>query len=154
MVLYLMVGIQGSGKTTWARANAGRLAAEIVSSDAIRNELEAQGRDATDQGDQVFASLEERLAKLLDAGRHVIADATHARLAWRAKELAIARRRGARTVAVWLQTSLAVCRARNQRKPGGALWGERVVADAVLVDMWQRFEPPSVGEFDEVWKVD
>jgi predicted kinase len=154
MVLYVMMGIQGSGKTTWARANAARLEAEIIASDEIRNELEVAGIDATDQGDRVFAILEERVARLLEAGRHVIADATHARRAWRANILAIARARGGRIVAVWLQTSLAVCRARNQGKPGGALWGERVVPDAVLVDMWQRFEPPSLGEFDDIWKVD
>jgi len=152
-VLYLMVGIQGSGKTTWARDNAARLTADIVASDGIRNELEAQGIDATDQGDRVFAILEGRVGRLLEAGRHVIADATHARRAWRANELGIARERGAHTVAVWLQTPLAVCRARNARKPGGAQWGERIVPDGVLVDMWRRFEPPGRDEFDEIWKI-
>ena len=152
-MLYMLIGIQGSGKTTWARDNAGQLGAEIVASDGIRNELEAQGIDATDQGDRVFAILEERVARLLDARRRVIADATHARRAWRANLLTIGRARGIPLVAVWLQTSLAMCRARNAEKPGGPLWGDRVVPDHVLVDMWQRFEPPGVDEFDEIWKV-
>ena len=148
-----MLGIQGSGKTTWARENAGRLAAAIVASDDIRNELEAQGLDATDRGDEVFAIFERRAAALLAAGRDVIADATHARRAWRANLLAIGRAHGAPIVAVWLQTPLAVCRARNARKPGGALWGERIVPDPVLVDMWRRFEPPGADEFDDIWKI-
>ena len=153
MALYVLIGIQASGKSTWARANAGRLGAEIVASDEIRNELEADGIDATNQGDRVFAIFEQRVAGLLDAGRTVIADATHARRAWRANVLAIARRRGARTVAVWFQAPLATCRARNARKPGGAQWGDRIVPDEVLVDMWRRFEPPGADEFDEIWKI-
>jgi predicted kinase len=152
-LLYVLIGIQASGKSTWARANAGRLAAAVVASDEIRNELEAQGIEAKDQGDRVFAIFEERVARLLDAGRNVIADATHARRAWRANVLAIARVCGAGTVAVWFQLPLAACRERNARKPGGAQWGDRIVADEVLVDMWSRFEPPGIDEFDETWKI-
>ncbi len=152
-MLYVLIGIQASGKSTWARANAGQLEAVIVASDEIRNELEAEGIDATDQGDRVFAILETRVAQLLDAGRHVIADATHARRAWRANILALARQRGVRTVAVWFQTPLATCLTRNARKPGSRLWGDRVVPEAVLRDMWRRFEPPAADEFDEIWKI-
>jgi predicted kinase len=152
-VLYVLIGIQASGKTTWAKANAGQLEAVVVASDDIRNELEAEGIDATDQGDRVFAILEARVARLLDAGRPVITDATHARRAWRANVLALARQRGARTVAVWFQASLATCLARNARKPGGPLWGDRIVPEAVLRDMWRRFEPPRADEFDEIWKI-
>src|SRR5205814_5331265 len=81
-VLYVLVGIQSSGKSTWARANAGSLQAEVVASDEIRNELEAEGLEATHEGDRVFAIFEARVARLLDAGHSVIADATHARRAW------------------------------------------------------------------------
>src|SRR3970282_1675261 len=53
--VYFLVGIQGSGKTTWARANAERLEAIILASDDVRNELEAQGMNATGKGALVFA---------------------------------------------------------------------------------------------------
>jgi predicted kinase len=152
-LVYVLMGIQASGKSTWAAANAERLEAVVVASDEIRNELEAAGIDATNEGDRVFAIFEERVARLLDAGRNVIADATHARRAWRANVLLIARRAHARTVAVWFQAPLATCRARNARKPGGSQWGDRMVPDKILVDMWHRFEPPGVEEFDEIWKI-
>jgi protein phosphatase len=148
--LYVLIGIQGSGKSTWARANAGRLEAVVVASDEIRNELVAAGLDATQQGDRVFAILEERLAQHLTAGRNVIADATHARRAWRANEVAVARRCAARTVAVWFDLPLAVCLARNARKPGGEHWGDRIIPNAVLYDMAKHFEPPGPDEFDEI----
>lgn len=152
--VYFMIGVQGSGKSTWARANAKRLRARILSSDAIRNELEAQGIDATHEGDRVFAMVEERLDKFLARGQSVIVDATHARRRWRERELAIARLHGAKRIAIWLDLPLALALERNQRKPGGTLWGERVVPEDVLRTVSRKFEPPELGEFDEVWRVD
>lgn len=151
--VYFMIGLQGSGKTTWARANAKRLRAKILSSDAIRNELEAQGIDATNEGDRVFAIVEERLEKLLAQGRNVIVDATHARRRWRERELAIAQTYHAQRLAVWLDVPLALALERNQRKPGGKLWGERIVPEEVLLTVSRKFEPPELDEFDEVWRI-
>lgn len=150
--LFVLIGVQGSGKSTWARANAEGLVAVIVASDEIRNELEAAGLDAMGLGDHVFAILEERVAKLLDQGLSVIVDATHARRKWRANVLAIARQRGARCVALWFDVPLEVVRERNLRKPGGE-WGNRVIPEALLFDYWSQFEPPGEDEFDEVRKI-
>ena len=153
-MLYVLIGIQATGKSTWASANAARLGAEIVGSDEIRNELEVAGIEAEHEGDRVFAIFEARVAHWLDAGRSVMADATHARRAWRANVLSLARQRGARTVAVWFQTPLDVSRVRNARKPGGARWGDRVIQDEVLVEMWQHLDAPGLDEFDDIWKID
>jgi predicted kinase len=150
----MLIGIQATGKSTWAAANAARLDAVIVASDEIRKELEADGIPAENEGDRVFAIFEARVAHWLDLGRNVIADATHARRPWRAKTLRLARERGVAVVAVWFRVPLAVSRTRNAGKPGGLRWGDRVVADEVLADMWQRFEAPGRDEFDEVWTID
>ena len=144
------MGIQGSGKSTWARANAGRLEAVILASDEIRNKLVQAGIDPAGEGDQVFAILEDRLGQLLAEGQNVIGDATHARRQWRANEVAVARRHGARVVAVWFDLPLAVCQERNARKPGGERWGDRIIPNAVLHSMAQHFEKPEVGEFEEI----
>lgn len=152
-VVYLLIGVQGSGKSTWVRANAERLNAAVLASDEVRNELEARGIDASTEGDQVFAIVEERLGRLVDEGKNVIVDATHARRRWREKHLAIARKHGAKVVAVWLDVPLAVCLTRNAQKPGGPRWGERVVPKEVLLGVAQGFEPPTKKEFDEVWRI-
>lgn len=152
ITLFVLIGVQGSGKSTWARANAERLGAAMVASDEIRNELETAGMDAMGLSDHVFAILEDRVARLLDQGGSVIVDATHARRAWRQNVVDIARRRGVRRVAVWFDLPLEAVRARNQRKPGGG-WGDRVIPDALLLNFWRQFEPPGADEFDEVWKV-
>ena len=151
--VYILVGVQGAGKTTWARANAEQLNAVIVASDDVRNELEAQGINATDKGDLVFAIVEARLKQRVAEGQNVIVDATHARLRWREKEVTIARAGGAQVVAVWFDLLLAVCLERNAHKPNTKLWGERVVPKEVLLGVAQGFEKPMVGEFDEVWRL-
>jgi predicted kinase len=151
--VYLLVGVQGSGKSTWARANAERLKAVILASDEVRNELEARGIDASTEGDQVFAIVEERLGQLVDEGKNVIVDATHARRKWREKHLGIARKHGAKVVAVWLDVPLAISLTRNAQKPGGLRWGERVVPKEILLGVAQSFEPPTKEEFDEVWRL-
>jgi predicted kinase len=150
---YFMIGVQGSGKSTWVRENAQRLNAVVIASDEIRNELEAQGIDATNKGDLVFWTVEERLGNLLAEDKNVIVDATHARRAWREKEIAIARQHGAKVVAVWLDVPLDVSLERNQQKPGNSRWGERVVPKEVLLGVARGFEKPTVGEFDEVWRL-
>ena len=144
-----MIGVQGSGKSTWARENAERLGAAVIASDEIRNELEALGIDATDEGDRVFAEVEARMDALLAQGRDVMVDATHALKAWRAKETAIARRRGARLVAIWFDVPLEASLAHNAARPGGG-WGDRVVPADVIRGWHAAFEPPTAGEFDEI----
>ena len=87
----------------------------------------------------MFAIFEARVARLLDDGRNVIADATHARRAWRANVLALARQRAVPVVAVWFQVPLATALARNALKPGGTEWGDRIEPAEVLVDMSAPF---------------
>jgi predicted kinase len=150
--VYVLIGLQGSGKTTWARANAGRLGAEIVSSDEIRNELEASGLSAEGEGDRVFAIVAERTAAHLDAGRNVIVDATHARRSWRAEVVRLARERGARLRAVWFDAPLEAALRGNARKPGGG-WGDRPTPEAAIRHLWRTFEPPGENEFDDVLRI-
>ncbi len=150
-IVYLLIGLQGSGKSYWANENASRLEAEVISSDAIRNELEAKGEKEIDN-ERVFTIFNRRLEELLRAGRNVILDATHARRAWRVDSLKIARQHGATAVGVWFDVPLAVCRQRNARRQGG-LWGERAVPDAFLLSVARGFEGPQAGEFDKVWRV-
>ncbi len=147
--LYLLIGVQGAGKSTWAAANAARLSAEVVASDAIRNELEAAGHPAAGHSDEVFVELAQRVGGCLAAGTNVIADATHVRRAWRTATLAAARAQHARLIAVWFDVPLAVSLARNAQRPGGP-WGERPVDEGMIRQLWRELEPPTLDEFDEI----
>jgi predicted kinase len=67
--LTILVGVPGSGKSTWARAQD----TPVVSSDAIRGK---RGYSAADNA-RVFREFHERIDRHLAAGEDVIADATN-----------------------------------------------------------------------------
>jgi predicted kinase len=150
--LYVLIGLPGCGKTTWARQNAARLEAVIVASDEIRNELDPAGQAGEPPAATVFSLLEARAQRHLAEGRNVIVDATNVRRLWREGALAVARRCGARRVAVWLDVPLAACLERNAARPG-ATWGDRRVPETAVRSFHEMFDEPGRDEFDEIWRV-
>ena len=74
--LFVLVGLSGSGKSTFAQELAEKESAVIVSSDGIREEIlnnyEDQGHNA-----EVFNIFHERIRKALKNKQNVIADATN-----------------------------------------------------------------------------
>ncbi len=146
--VYVLIGAPASGKTTWARENALRLGAEIVSSDEVRWEMQRGGWGDPRDLAQVFAEVARRARVHLAAGRNVILDATHWLRRHRRYAAALARESGARAVAVWIDTPLDVCLARNAARSHSG-WGART-DDQAVIDMHGALEPPSAEEFEEV----
>lgn len=71
--LYLMIGIPGAGKTTWARALSHVV---YIGSDEIRQEL--YGKELTLRGHgKVHRIMMDRALKALKAGRDVVLDSSH-----------------------------------------------------------------------------
>ena len=128
-----MVGLQGSGKSTWVARNlAGSHV--VVSKDHWPN---ARRREARQR---------RIVAELLDSGARVVVDNTNAAVEDRAPLVAAARAIGAPVRAVWLDTPAEVCRARNDAREGRA----RVPLVGVLSTR-ARLVPPSTAEgFDRV----
>ena len=73
--LLLPVGISGSGKSTWIKANTDANTV-VVSPDDIRRELTGNISDQTKNG-QVWALAFQRVADALNNGKNVILDATN-----------------------------------------------------------------------------
>nr|WP_166531581.1 ATP-binding protein [Blastococcus xanthinilyticus] len=123
-----MVGLQGSGKSTWtAAALAGTHA--VVSKDHWPN---ARRREARQQ---------RVVADLLAEGRSVVVDNTNPAPADRAALIALARAAGVPVRAVWFDTPPAVCARRNEARHGRAR-----VPPAGLYGTLARLVPPSTGE--------
>ncbi|WP_457051301.1 AAA family ATPase [Geodermatophilus sp. SYSU D01036] len=126
-----MVGLQGAGKSTWVRRTLAGTH-EVVSKDHWPR---ARRREARQQ---------RLVAALLAAGRSVVVDNTSPSPEERAPLVAAARAAGVPVRAVWVDTPLEECLARNAAR-------ETPVPLVGVYAARARFAPPTAAEgFDRV----
>jgi predicted kinase len=131
MDAYVMVGIPGSGKTTYARGLAKETNAVLVEGDAIRAELFG---DASIYGrwDEVWSKIDETVED--NAGSDLILDGTFETASLRAEALALLRSYGYTDVhLIVMQTSLATALARNWER-------KRNVPDYIAKEKFDRLQ--------------
>lgn len=114
MSLVVLVGVSGSGKSTFAAAHFGPF--ETLSSDFFR------GLVSNDENDQAstpaaFEGLHFIAGKRLDAGLLTVVDATNVHADARRSLVALAREHDVLPVAVVLDVPQSVCLERNARRP-------------------------------------
>ncbi|MDZ7956677.1 MAG: AAA family ATPase [Aulosira sp. DedQUE10] len=140
--LFLLIGLPGSGKSTWAR----KLLAEcpqmqLISTDGIRGQL--FGNEAI-QGHWllIWREIRRQLQQATSLGKTVIYDATNAPRRQRRKLIALAREFGfAHITGLWADTPVWLCLSRNQKR-------NRQVPEEVIFKMHRQLRdaPPSVEE--------
>jgi polynucleotide kinase-phosphatase len=111
--LIALVGISGSGKSTFAREHF--LSTEVLSSDAFR------GMVADDENDQsatadAFAALHHVAGIRLRAGRRVVVDATNVQKHARAELVTLARQFDVLPVAIVIDTPEAIAWERTEKR--------------------------------------
>lgn len=121
--LVVLIGISGSGKSTFARRNF--LPTQVISSDFCR------GLVSDDENDQsasaaAFELLHYIVGKRLAGFRTTVVDATNVQPFVRAQLVRIAREHDVLPVAVVLDPPLAVCEERNAARPDRS-FGSRVL---------------------------
>ena len=133
--LAILVGLPGSGKTTFVRA---QLSGHVhVSNDLTKGRARAAARPAA------------QVAQALAAGRDVVVDNVNARAEDRAPLIAAARAHGARVVGYVLDTEAGECLRRNRAREGAAR-----VPDVAIFVARKRLQPPALEEgFDVLLKV-
>ena len=140
--LTLLIGIPGSGKTTYANKNK-KENEVILSSDIIRQEL--FGNESSQENNQlVFDTLYARARQLLKEGKDVIIDATNINAYYRHQTLKNFEDLNIERVAIVFDTPIQTCIKRDQKR-------KRTVGKAVIDKMISRYQAPSKDEgFDNI----
>ncbi len=132
----VLVGLQGSGKSTFYRARFAATHA-LVSRDRFRNNPRPSRRQR------------ELLEEALRQRRSVVVDNTNPTVADRAAILSVARAHGARATCYFFGRDVRAAIARNARREGK----ERVPVVGILATA-KRLVPPTAAEgFDAVYAV-
>jgi predicted kinase len=136
MELLLLIGLQGSGKSTFYRTRFASSHA-YVSKDLLRNNR----RPARRQLQQVEDALRQ--------GQLVVVDNTNASRAERSELIELGKRLGARVIGYYFETDVTRSRERNARREG-----RQRVPDVAIFATLKRLERPGYSEgFDELFFV-
>ena len=112
--LVVLIGVSGSGKTTFARQHFGQF--EVISSDFCRGLVADDENDQAATGD-AFDVLAYIAGKRLAAGRLTVVDATNVQPAARKQFVDLARAHDVLPVAIVLDLPKSLCTQRNSGQP-------------------------------------
>ncbi len=140
MRLFVLVGLPASGKTTWLERNG----KPALSSDALRAQLTGDAANQS-RNSLVFANLRQMVRQRLEAGcAETWIDSTALTPRERRVWIRLAELHGCPVEAVFFDTPVEVCRARNEAR-------ERKVPAEAMERMARRMVQPRVEEgFDKV----
>lgn len=131
----MLIGVPGSGKSTWARAQGHT----VLSSDAMRGLLSGDETNQSIHG-KVFAAIRHLLRTRLEIGvGPTIIDATNLRRRDRKVWLQIAQKFKVPVEAVYFRIPLELALDRNRQRA-------RVVPEDVIRSMIERQQPPTLEE--------
>lgn len=153
-VLFYMIGLPGSGKTTFAQNFAKQLHADHIYGDRIGYELFKQPRFTPDEVQLVRSTMEQRVIHGLRQGKSVVYDAMLHNVAVRQSLADIALTHGRQAVGIWVQTpeNTARVRAGTVRFADFAKDYKRIVPKEVFDRHLGMFEPPMHNErIVQVW---
>ena len=157
MKLYMMIGVPGSGKSTYAknfieytRHKEGRNIV-YISRDEIRFSLLKAGDSYFSKEKQVYKIFIEKTREALKAGNDVLIDATH--MTWGSRHKVfrnLTNINGLEVYGIWMKTPFMECAKRNQAREGILR-----VPDDQFKNMIDNFEEPDLDEgfknIEEIW---
>lgn len=143
LILAIMVGVSGSGKSTYADTLISPLNAIKIETDAIRFELTGDASDQSKNG-LVFGIAKRRIGENLSLGKNVIFDATNLSIKDRKEFIVLGKEHGAKLHAYVIRPNLEVSKQRNALR-------ERKVPEFVIDKQHNKFVVPTLEEgFDYI----
>jgi predicted kinase len=150
--LYVLVGVPGSGKSTWAHGQEWALSCAYINTDKF---VQAYARTRGKTYSEVFEFIMPRAVKMMtdeviaarEQGQDIIWDQTSTTVHSREKKLVMLP--DYRKIAVVFATpDAAELSRRLNSRPG------KVIPDHVVTSMIENFEQPTLAEgFDQIWMV-
>ena len=157
MKAYMMIGVPGSGKSTYAK-NLIKYINYIdkkrnivcISRDEIRFSLLKEGDAYFSKENQVYKIFIQKIKENLKAGNDVIIDATHMTWGSRHKMFKnLANIENLKITGIWMNIPFSKCYENNNKREGLAK-----VPEDTLKNMIEHFEKPEIEEgFTEIWEI-
>lgn len=142
-ILAVMIGISGSGKSTYANGLKTSLNAELVETDAIRQELTGDAEDQSQNG-RVFEIARKRVNDILSQEKNAIIDATSLSMKERKDWIDIGKKNNAEIRAYFIDTPVSICKSQNNKR-------KRKVPEWVIDKQASKLYPPVKEEgFDTI----
>lgn len=148
-ITYILMGISGTGKTTWAKKVSEESGIRVLSSEEIRQSIFHMTVYDASKNKEVFHLLRNQYDDCVARKESVIIDASNLQR-WNRKQYFTP---GRYTIGVVFEFELlenCIERNKNAKYPGmHILEHDNLLRDAA------KFEEPELGEyFDEIWRVD
>ena len=154
--LYVMCGVPGSGKSTWALEHIPKMEGNTayVSRDIIRLSKLKDSDDYFSKENEAFAEFIETIRKKIEVCNSVVVDATHITPGARRKlfmSIGASALENVEVIMVVIKVDLETALSQNRNRTGRCL-----VPDKTITNMYHSFVMPSINEhfIDEVWIYD
>lgn len=146
--LYMMVGLPGSGKSSFSDNNIHGITGIKFSSDKLREELFGDAEYDRNNNTLLFSELHRRIKTQLLCGKNAIYDATNINKKKRVAFLRELKSIPCKKVCIIMATPYQECLKRNRLRLEK---GEAGVPGAVIKRMYMNWEPPHKSEgWDEI----
>ena len=118
--LWILCGIPGAGKSTWAKNKIAESGGFYISRDEVRFSLLGDNEDYFAHEVEVFDNFVYQIQEALNKGGDVYADATHVNWSSRRKLIERLCLEGVNVGAVLFKTTWSICVERNSQREGRA----------------------------------
>ena len=139
--LYIMMGVPGSGKTTWCKNNINFDESVYISRDTIRFSILKPNEPYFSKEKEVYKTFTNQIAQALKRGKNVYADQTSLDEKARAKLINSLEDRSYEIHVIWLNTPLGQCLKQNSLRTGLSR-----VPDESIIQMSKRLTRPTWAE--------